>query len=216
MELVIIESPWKAQNSSEQVRNSQYARMCLSDSIARGEAPFASHLIYTQVLNEEIPEERMAGIEIGLLWGKCATRTVVYQDFGISAGMTIGIERAITDGREIEYRNIPLNFDAARESLLTLAREVCEFFAVNYRTLSSSTRIDEVVIARHVYFKVARNLYPNISFKAIGNIVNRDHASVMHGIKNIEAKYHIQESYDNFCRAKNLDFKPLENQKICQ
>ena len=56
MKRVILESPY----SGDINRNIQYARMCVRDSLMRGEAPIASHLLYTQeeILNDNIPEER--------------------------------------------------------------------------------------------------------------------------------------------------------------
>ena len=72
----------------------------------RGEAPFASHLLYTQdeVLDDAIAEEREAGISAGFAYLQVAQRTVVYIDHGISNGMRQGIEYAKTHGIEVEYR----------------------------------------------------------------------------------------------------------------
>ena len=44
MRRVIIESPY----AGFVKRNEDYARECLRDSLMRGEAPIASHLLYTQ------------------------------------------------------------------------------------------------------------------------------------------------------------------------
>ena len=87
-------------------RNINYARACMKDCFIRHEAPFISHLIYTQILNDNKSREREQGIEAGLLWGKCADKTVVYCDYGISPGMKKGIERAEKEGRKIEYRKL--------------------------------------------------------------------------------------------------------------
>jgi hypothetical protein len=109
MKLVIIESPF-AGNVQE---NILYARMAVRDSLLRGEAPIASHLLYTQegILNDDIKEERQHGIDAGLAWGNVANQTVVYIDKGISRGMEYGIQRAITEGRNIEFRSLP-NFQS--------------------------------------------------------------------------------------------------------
>jgi len=74
----------------------------------RGEAPIASHLLYTQpgVLDDFDKYERSLGIEAGLVWGELADKTVVYTDLGINPGMTQGIERAEKEDREVEYRTI--------------------------------------------------------------------------------------------------------------
>lgn len=100
--LVIIESRY----AGDIERNVAYLREALRDSLMRGEAPFASHAIYTQegVLDDLDPAERMIGIEAGLLWGALTEKTVVYADHGISIGMQYGIDRANAEGRAVEYR----------------------------------------------------------------------------------------------------------------
>jgi hypothetical protein len=103
--LVIVESPY----AGDVEKHVRYARAAMRDCLRRGEAPYASHLLYTQdgVLDDRIPEDRTLGIEAGLAWGHRAEATVVYLDCGMSNGMKMGIARANADGRPIEYRNIP-------------------------------------------------------------------------------------------------------------
>ncbi len=74
----------------------------------RGEAPIASHLLYTQpgILDDAVPSERQLGIDAGLAWRKVAKASVVYTDLGISAGMRYGIEAATKSGKKIEYRKL--------------------------------------------------------------------------------------------------------------
>jgi hypothetical protein len=105
MLLVLVESPY----AGDVQLNELYARAALRDCLERGEAPFASHLLYTQprVLDDQVPEERARGIEAGLAWGAKADKTVVYIDRGISPGMRQGIERAKREGRPVEYRTLP-------------------------------------------------------------------------------------------------------------
>lgn len=107
MRRVILESPFAGSIQ----RNLTYARRALRDCLLRGEAPFASHLLYTQedVLDDNVPEERNLGIESGLEWGLVADATVVYKDYGISTGMLLGIQRARINNRPIEYRTIGEN-----------------------------------------------------------------------------------------------------------
>jgi hypothetical protein len=57
MKLVILESPF----AGDVERNTLYARHALKDSLMRGEAPIASHLLYPQVLDDLIPSERQLG-----------------------------------------------------------------------------------------------------------------------------------------------------------
>jgi hypothetical protein len=104
MKRVILESPY----AGDIEKHVAYARACVRDSLSRGEAPIASHLLYTQpgILRDEIPHERLWGIEAGLAWGKAAEATVVYTDLGISKGMEYGIEAAKQEKRQIIYRRI--------------------------------------------------------------------------------------------------------------
>lgn len=101
---VIIESPY----AGDIEKNERYARACMKDCFDRGEAPFASHLLYTQmgVLDDTVPAERILGIDAGLLWGQCADKTVLYTDLGISKGMEYGIASAERHNRPIEYRSL--------------------------------------------------------------------------------------------------------------
>lgn len=100
--LTIIETPY----SGDVEANTAYARACLLDSLRRGEAPIASHLLHTQVLDDMQPDERSLGIEAGLAWYRVATKCVVYTDRGISGGMKMGISRAEQHSVAIEYRSI--------------------------------------------------------------------------------------------------------------
>jgi hypothetical protein len=104
MRLVIVESPY----AGDVDRNVAYARAALADCLRRGEAPLASHLLYTQpgVLDDRVPEERRLGIEAGLAWGRVAEATVVYSDFAYSSGMLQGVERARREGRPVEVRTL--------------------------------------------------------------------------------------------------------------
>ncbi len=102
MRFVIIESPF----AGPEPQNMIYAREAMLDSLQREEAPFLSHLLYTQVLDDNSATQRRQGIEAGLAIGERADATVVYTDLGISAGMARGIREAILYGREVEYRTI--------------------------------------------------------------------------------------------------------------
>jgi len=75
-------------------------------SLARGEAPFASHLLYDQpgILDDMVPIEREHGIEVGFALAEKADLRAIYMDLGCSDGMLRGIKEANNIGQEIEYR----------------------------------------------------------------------------------------------------------------
>ncbi|MDP3640305.1 MAG: hypothetical protein Q8R53_03835 [Nanoarchaeota archaeon] len=108
MKLVYIESPFKGENWELTARNVYYARLCVRDCLKRGEAPYASHLFFTQagILNDAIPEERFLGITAGQALGDRFDIRAIYEDFGISRGMQYGIDRALELNQPIEHRKL--------------------------------------------------------------------------------------------------------------
>jgi len=81
--LVVIESPY----SGEVEMNKAYLKLCMLDSIMRGEAPSASHKLYPDVLDDNDPNERRLGIELGYAWLRAADLVAFYSDMGFSPGM---------------------------------------------------------------------------------------------------------------------------------
>lgn len=114
MRRVIVESPyagssrWRIVAFCQRMQNRKYARAAVRDSLSRGEAPIASHLLYTQrgILRDADPVERQWGIDAGLAWRAVAEASVVYTDRGISKGMAYGVEAAKSAGAVVEYRTL--------------------------------------------------------------------------------------------------------------
>lgn len=99
---VVLESPYAGNVKG----NLRYARECLLDSLRRGEAPLASHLLYTQVLDDANPDERAQGIAAGLAWRSVAECSVFYVDRGWSRGMLEAKAGAERGGHTIEERRL--------------------------------------------------------------------------------------------------------------
>lgn len=79
---VLICSPF----TGDILHNTEAVRRYMRFAVCRGVIPFAPHLLYPQVLDDDNPEERTLGMFFGLVWlGKCHELWV----FGnqISAGM---------------------------------------------------------------------------------------------------------------------------------
>lgn len=111
MKRVIIESPY----AGDIENNIKYAKKCVNDCLKRGEAPYASHLFFTQegILDDLIPEERELGMKAGFVWGEAAELTAVYIDRGISSGMRRGVLAAKEVNRKIEIRTLEKEIIAA-------------------------------------------------------------------------------------------------------
>lgn len=125
MNRVVIESPYASDTIQGRKDNITYLRRCLRDSLMRGEAPFASHAIYTQygVLDDEFADERALGIAAGISWGSTADLVVVYIDRGISSGMIQGIVAATVRRARIEVRALDRVVDSRdRKAVADLRR----------------------------------------------------------------------------------------------
>lgn len=117
MRRVIIESPYAGREPGDQQgveKHLRYLRACMADAFKRGEAPYASHGLYTQpgVLDDNDAAERELGIQAGFAWRHAAQATVVYTDCGISKGMEYGIKDAEKYGRPVEMRQLGPDWDS--------------------------------------------------------------------------------------------------------
>lgn len=104
MKLVIVESPY----AGDVERNLEYVRAAMRDCLKRGEAPYASHALYTQpgVLDDRVPEERLLGIEAGFAWRTRAELTAFYTDLGWSKGMQKGLDDCVARRHPIQIRRL--------------------------------------------------------------------------------------------------------------
>lgn len=106
MKLVVIESPYASPDPILKMRNRFYLDDAIRDCLRRGESPYASHLMLTSVLDDNIPEERARGISAGFEWARVCDLVAVYTDLGISKGMSLAISIHAAAGREISYRKL--------------------------------------------------------------------------------------------------------------
>lgn len=74
-----------------------------------------------------------------------------------------------------------------------LVEVTCKEFGVNPDDLSESTRKRGVVIARYVVFYVLYHTLGHVSLASVGGLFNKDHATVVHGMKQIDL---ILETHD--------------------
>ena len=101
---VILESPFAGDIET----NVKYAKACMQELLIQGDAPIASHLLWTQegMLDDNVPKQRTLGIEAGLAWYTYADAVIFFVDRGWSRGMKAALERATEMGLKIEIRYI--------------------------------------------------------------------------------------------------------------
>ena len=100
---VIIESPYAGEHKTN---NLIYLQECIHYSVNSGEAPFASHRMYTGALNDDVPEERKLGIEAGYCWMNLAKKVIFCVDEGMSEGMKKALITAVKLEKDIVFRYI--------------------------------------------------------------------------------------------------------------
>jgi hypothetical protein len=111
---VFIESPFAGKHYA---RNVEYARRAMWDAMLNhNEAPFVSHLLYTQHPSAGIiddGDDRSIGRELGLraaaAMRSVVIHVVVYTDYGITPGMARGILHAQHSGIDVVWRTIGQN-----------------------------------------------------------------------------------------------------------
>lgn len=107
MNVVYIESPFAAPTHEGLLLNRAYAFACMRDSLARGEAPLASHLLWPQVLDDTKPDGRALGMECGFTWSEAAGAAhAFYFDLGWNSGMKAGLKRATERGALVYTRSL--------------------------------------------------------------------------------------------------------------
>lgn len=106
MKLVVVETPFAADEPWKRAMHRDYLAACLRDCYGRGEAPFASHAIGPLALDDNVPQERDTGIQAGLLWGRRADLRAVYTDLGTSTGMWLAVDDSLQHGPPHEMRSL--------------------------------------------------------------------------------------------------------------
>jgi len=78
----------------------------------------------------------------------------------------------------------------------TIKEIVESYFEIS---ISRNTRKRQYVEARAIYFKLCR-IFTQLSLEQIGKSVNRDHASVLHGVKSINTWVQVDKRMNNNMR----------------
>jgi hypothetical protein len=98
----ILESPY----AGDVEKNVDFARKVCRSLMRSGFNCFASHLYYTQFLNDDIPAERLMGIDAGLEWAEVVDTVIVALPANrrrLSSSMRKGIEAHQRADRSIKY-----------------------------------------------------------------------------------------------------------------
>lgn len=108
MKRVILESPF----AGDFARNKVYLQLCICWCLAHDLAPFASHQMYTEALDDTNPAERTLGITAGFAWWDAAEEILFFTDFGMSPGMWKAYERCVATQKPYSYIHLAEQPDA--------------------------------------------------------------------------------------------------------
>lgn len=84
-------------------------------------------------------------------------------------------------------------------SLRSILVDVSKKTGISIENLKSRWRFREFVDARYIYFKRAKELLNGSeTLNSIGNLVNRDHATVLYGIEQVDNVKELQMQYNTY------------------
>ena len=106
MKRVFISSPYAATSERSSLENVVYARDAVRHSLDQGEAPFASHLLYPNVLDDTDPRDRARAMQAAFEWLSTSDLVAFYVDHGWSHGMLQELKAARLFHRLVEVRSL--------------------------------------------------------------------------------------------------------------
>lgn len=81
----------------------------------------------------------------------------------------------------------------SEDEVFTLISDVS---GVSREDLKSSSRKDNIVMARKIFANAAKSLYPYLSLSRIGSYINRSHCSVIYYVKDHESLMMYNKQYN--------------------
>jgi len=120
MRPAIVESPFKTAEivlangetaTIEEAKNIEYAKACCLWALDQCYSPYASHLFFTQFLDDSIPEQRKLGIQAGITWGSAADVRIFFVDRGFTEGMVYGYKASKTLPQRIKVIKLGGDWD---------------------------------------------------------------------------------------------------------
>jgi chromosomal replication initiation ATPase DnaA len=78
-----------------------------------------------------------------------------------------------------------------QDPLLLIKEQVCKYYHMPVSDIMGRNRVADINLTRQVCFWVSRYLPNFFSLTLIGSYYNRDHATVINGVKRIESLYSV-------------------------
>lgn len=179
--------------TNDRISRFAYLQLCIEKTLAEEFMPFAPGMY-----------EHYSVINISEFIDKVLPFTdavFLFIDFGIDKTMFDVVDRSVSAKIELRYRRaIPLDTTRIYRTLSQILSEVSRKVDISLELLQSKSRKQDIVDARFVYFRRAREIN-KASLEKIGLLVGKDHASVLHGIREAYTQKAVIDLY-NKCYAK--------------
>lgn len=139
---------------------------------------------YTRMMNKEIPSEVIEYIASNIesnvreLEGAFNKVNAVSR---INQNKPIDLELAKEALKDIIYPDKPKII-----TLNMILEVVAEHYKIDQEEITSKKRTAEIALPRQIFMYLCREMMPNITLKGIAAILERDHSTVLHGIKKVE------------------------------
>jgi len=174
------------------VNRSRYLRDCMKYVVSQGHFPLSRDAYDTYL---SMDQEKFTSQMLGF----CKT-AYLFIDFGITKDMTATAKIAAKQDIPVYFVKISENYPKEYEtSLADILQEVSEKTKIPIEDLKSSTRKREVVDARDIYYRRAREVCGKMySLAKIGREVNKDHATVLWGYREACETKEIADQYQEY------------------
>lgn len=96
------------------------------------------------------------------------------------------------------------------EPLKALVKDISKRTNISVRDICSRKHDRAFSEVRQLYFKRAKELFPGASFRSIGEVINRDHATVIYGIKMVKQTKELRDRYNVLFNNGTLPEPPIE------
>jgi hypothetical protein len=102
-----------------------------------------------------------------------------------------------------------------KPTLADVLMSVSQKTKIPYADMFLKTRRREIVEARQIYFKRAKEM-TNETFQRIGEFVNKDHATVMYGIDQVNDVKELSARYNSYFHPKPVIIAPVVTKGIAK
>jgi len=184
----------------ETINRHIYLKECVEMMIQEGYEPLLPPFYDSVPMNEDSFYNRMLPMVDALF---------MFINFGVDQKMLDMIDRTLNT-KEIHYRRVEECLATKVYSTpMQILIEVCMKTNMSIDQMRSKTRKRGIVDARFVYFRRARER-TKASLAMIGREVNRDHASVLHGVTEAHNTIQVVELYNKCYGQTEIETTALE------